>query len=146
MDETLQKATRPKETRDSFLNRFGEKSDGPRSQERPAGLRTPSSRSRLPSYDRGNGPGGRQWPFSSGGFLHENRTEGCTAKAMDKAAANGHLAVVMFLDENRSEGCTARAMADAAEADHVDVVEYLYFNRTEGCLRRATNKCRLPNP
>jgi hypothetical protein len=30
-------------------------------------------------------------------FLHNNRTEGCTANAMDYASANGHLEIVEFL-------------------------------------------------
>lgn len=34
-------------------------------------------------------------------WLHENRKEGCTAKAMEAAVANGHLEVVKYLCENR---------------------------------------------
>jgi hypothetical protein len=30
-------------------------------------------------------------------WLHENRNEGCTTKAMDKAALNGHYDIIVFL-------------------------------------------------
>lgn len=40
-------------------------------------------------------------------WLHYNRKEGCTKKAMDLAAMNGNLEVVKFLHYNRTEGCTA---------------------------------------
>jgi len=33
--------------------------------------------------------------------LHENRTEGCTKDAMDRAARNGHLDVVIWLNDNK---------------------------------------------
>ena len=36
-------------------------------------------------------------------WLHEYRTEGCTEKAMDGAALEGHLEVVKWLHHNRSE-------------------------------------------
>lgn len=36
-------------------------------------------------------------------WLHECRTEGCTEKALDTAAAAGHLEVVQWLHENRTE-------------------------------------------
>jgi hypothetical protein len=37
------------------------------------------------------------------------------------AAANGHLEVIEWLHENRSEGCTKRAMDWAAEYGHLEV-------------------------
>ena len=40
-------------------------------------------------------------------FLHENRTEWCTVKAMDYACQNGHLNVVKSLHKNKSEGWTS---------------------------------------
>ncbi|TYZ52210.1 hypothetical protein PybrP1_008278 [[Pythium] brassicae (nom. inval.)] len=70
-------------------------------------------------------------------FLHEKRSEGCTADALDSAAANGHLDVVRFLHEKRDEGCTARAMDNAAKNGHLDVVRFLHENRQEGCSARA---------
>ena len=48
---------------------------------------------------------------------------------------NGHLEVVNFLHENRTEGCTERAMNWAAENGHLDVVKFLHENRTEGCTK-----------
>lgn len=48
-----------------------------------------------------------------------------TAKAMNLAAAKGHLDVIQWLHENRTEGCTRRAMEDAAYHGHVEVVQYL---------------------
>ncbi len=47
-------------------------------------------------------------------WLHENRNEGCTVKAMDCASEEGHLDVVKWLHEHRSEGCTSYAMDSAA--------------------------------
>jgi hypothetical protein len=39
-------------------------------------------------------------------YNHHDRTEGCTVRAMDRAASRGHLEVVQWLHSNRSEGCT----------------------------------------
>ncbi|AGO84027.1 Ankyrin repeat domain containing protein [Pandoravirus salinus] len=50
-------------------------------------------------------------------------------RAMDAAAANGHLGAVAYLDERRSEGCTGRAIADAADAGHFNVVLFLLDRR-----------------
>ncbi|QBZ81494.1 ankyrin repeat domain containing protein [Pandoravirus celtis] len=70
-------------------------------------------------------------------FLDENRTEGCTVAAMDDAAAAGHLDVVIYLHEHRTEGCTKAAMTLAAAHGHLDVVQWLHANRTEGCRKNA---------
>jgi len=70
-------------------------------------------------------------------FLHFNRTEGCTHKAMDWAAHQGHLEVVQFLHNNRTEGCTTEAMDMAASTGNLNLIEFLHHNRTEGCTRRA---------
>ena len=51
-------------------------------------------------------------------WLHANRSEGCTAWAMNYAARNGHLEVMQWLHANRSEGCTKEAMNDAARNGH----------------------------
>jgi hypothetical protein len=72
-------------------------------------------------------------------WLHENRTEGCTAYAMDWAAKNGHLEMVKWLHENRTEGCTTNAMCWAAGNGHLEVVKWLHENRTEGCASWAMN-------
>ena len=63
-------------------------------------------------------------------WLHYNRSEGCTTKAlslkaMDLAAENGHLEVVKWLHHNRSEGCTTDAMNRAAKYGHLEVVKFL---------------------
>jgi len=70
-------------------------------------------------------------------WLHTNRTEGCTKWAMDFAALNGHLDVVKWLHAHRSEGCTTQAMGGAAVYGHLDVVEWLHAYRREGCTRWA---------
>jgi hypothetical protein len=70
-------------------------------------------------------------------WLHENRTEGCTTKAMDDAAENGHLEVVKWLHANRTEGCTTNAMDWAAMEGHLEVIQWLHHNRTEGCSRSS---------
>ncbi|EQC32335.1 hypothetical protein SDRG_10082 [Saprolegnia diclina VS20] len=70
-------------------------------------------------------------------FLHEKRAEGCTTEAMDNAAANGHLDVVIFLHEKRAEGCTTEAMDRAAANGHLEVVTFLHEKRSEGCTAEA---------
>ena len=70
-------------------------------------------------------------------WLQNNRSEGCTYRAMDSAAYSGHLHVVEWLHENRNEGCTHRAMDWAASKGYLHVVEWLHFNRTEGCTSHA---------
>lgn len=54
-----------------------------------------------------------------------------TTNAMDGAATLGHLGVVKWLHENRSEGCTRRALNQAACRKQFDVVEWLLSNRSE---------------
>ena len=73
-------------------------------------------------------------------WLHENRTEGCSYKAMDWAAGKGHLDVVKWLHENRTEGCSKYAMSLAAMHGHLDVVKWLHENRTEGCNKYAMDE------
>ncbi|EGG22215.1 hypothetical protein DFA_04333 [Cavenderia fasciculata] len=72
-------------------------------------------------------------------FLQEHRSEGASAFAMDWAAEKGHIEIVRFLQEHRSEGASIRAMENAAENGHIEVVKYLYFNRTEGASTRTVD-------
>ncbi|CAN0136854.1 unnamed protein product, partial [Heterosigma akashiwo] len=44
---------------------------------------------------------------------------------MDRAARNGHLPVVEWLHANRSEGCTIKALHLASYFKHKLVVEWL---------------------
>ncbi|KAI3657255.1 hypothetical protein MP638_006240 [Amoeboaphelidium occidentale] len=44
---------------------------------------------------------------------------------IDRAAADGHLAVVEWLHQHRTEGCTTNAMDEAAQRGHVDIANYL---------------------
>lgn len=57
---------------------------------------------------------------------------GFTADATFFAARNGHLQVVQWLHSNRQEGCTTRAVDDAAKNGFLDVVKWLLENRSEG--------------
>ena len=61
-------------------------------------------------------------------WLHTDKSEGPTTKAMDYAATNGHLNVVKFLHINRSEGCTNWIMSFARCNGHDDIVNWLYDN------------------
>ncbi|EQC29726.1 hypothetical protein SDRG_12498 [Saprolegnia diclina VS20] len=63
-------------------------------------------------------------------WLHEAGAI-CTTAAMDGAAMNGHLDVVVFLHETRAEGCTVAAVTAAAANGHADIVRYLFNHRTE---------------
>lgn len=63
-------------------------------------------------------------------------------RAMDAAAAKGHLGAVAYLNEKQTEGCTWRAIADAAEARHFDVVLFLLDHQLIHCaegLQRAAD-------
>ena len=61
---------------------------------------------------------------------HTHRSEGCSARAINKVAQNGHLGVVEWLHTHRSEGCTTGAMDWAARNRHV--VAWLHTHRSEG--------------
>jgi hypothetical protein len=50
---------------------------------------------------------------------------------MHDTAANGHLNVVKWLHVNRVEGCTTKAMDLAACDKHLRVVQWLHINRHE---------------
>ena len=71
-------------------------------------------------------------------FEHDSSVR-FTKNAMNFAAKNGHLNVVIWLHENRKEGCTTLAMDFASRSGHYEVVEWLHFNRQEGCTERALN-------
>ncbi|OQS04224.1 hypothetical protein THRCLA_20939 [Thraustotheca clavata] len=77
----------------------------------------------------------RNWDMIN--YFHNERTEGCTTFAMDRAAKDGYLDLVQFLHANRKEGCTHRAIDSAAENGHLEVVKFLATHRTEGCSIRA---------
>ncbi|POM66871.1 Hypothetical protein PHPALM_17206, partial [Phytophthora palmivora] len=49
-----------------------------------------------------------------------------TVRAMDGAAAKGHLDVVQFLHSNRTEGCSNTAFINATVNNHLHVLEWLY--------------------
>ncbi|KAJ3104707.1 hypothetical protein HDU97_008983 [Phlyctochytrium planicorne] len=70
-------------------------------------------------------------------YLHRCTNFGCTTNAMDFAAGYGHLDVVVWLHDSRKEGCTEMAMDMAAGKGHLDVVQWLHWNRSEGCTALA---------
>lgn len=76
-------------------------------------------------------------------WLHENTTASCSEYAMDDAAGEGHLEVVKFLHANSDVGCTTRAMDGAAGNGHMDVVKFLHENRTEGCSTSAMDNAAV---
>ncbi|EQC29733.1 hypothetical protein SDRG_12505 [Saprolegnia diclina VS20] len=57
-------------------------------------------------------------------WLHEAGAI-CTTAAMDGAAMNGHLDVVIFLHEARTEGCTNAAVTTAVRNGHAPIVFFL---------------------
>ncbi|KAL2915048.1 hypothetical protein HK105_205371 [Polyrhizophydium stewartii] len=92
-------------------------------------------------------------------FLLTNRSDGCTAGAVDWAARNGHIHVLewfhhhpehshlfsastmdfaacagvktmRWLHQHRPEGCTTQALASAAQTDDADAVSWLLANIT----------------
>ena len=64
-------------------------------------------------------------------------------KAMDIAARNGHLDVVMWLHENRTEGCSDWAVDYAAKYGHLEVVRWLYQNGYRGYRNWAVDLARM---
>jgi hypothetical protein len=71
-------------------------------------------------------------------WLHFHQPEDARpGQAIDLAARNGFLDVVEWLHENTSEGCTTFAMNGAAQNDHVEVVRWLHKHRREGCTNIA---------
>ncbi|KAE9087779.1 hypothetical protein PF007_g20243 [Phytophthora fragariae] len=73
-------------------------------------------------------------------WLDQNRTDGCTVEAMDSAAAGGHLEVVKWLHEHRSEGCSTAAIDGAAAKGHLEVVQWLHENTRAGCTTSAMDQ------
>lgn len=97
-------------------------------------------------YDRRNGKAAESH-LNVVKWLHANRSEGCTATAMDEAASMGRLDVVQWLHENRNEGCTTQAMDNAARNGHLAMVQWLHANRSEGCTANAMNNAvKLGHP
>lgn len=60
-------------------------------------------------------------------WLHYNGAR-CTKFVMDIAASDGHLDTVIWLHENRTEGCTWRAVVYAAVNGHLEVVIWVWDN------------------
>ncbi|KDO28578.1 hypothetical protein SPRG_06434 [Saprolegnia parasitica CBS 223.65] len=73
-------------------------------------------------------------------FLHVQRTEGCTVEALDGAIRSGHLDVVRFLLEHRTEGASPNILDEAAANGHVDVVQYLHTRGSFRCTVTAVDK------
>ncbi|EGG16787.1 hypothetical protein DFA_07765 [Cavenderia fasciculata] len=65
-------------------------------------------------------------------FLVENTKEEGTEEAIDMAASNGHYDIVQYLHQH-DYLCTTKAMDGSAENGHVNIIKYLTENRTEGC-------------
>lgn len=59
-------------------------------------------------------------------WLHSNRSEGCTKKAMDGAAREGLLDIMKWLHANRSEGCNPKAVYGALKHGHLEVLDWLH--------------------
>ncbi|KDO18532.1 hypothetical protein SPRG_16134 [Saprolegnia parasitica CBS 223.65] len=55
----------------------------------------------------------------------------CAPAAMDAAAKAGALEILEYLHAQRAEGCTARAIVNAAAKGHLDVVRYLLPHRMD---------------
>ncbi|KAG1703744.1 hypothetical protein DVH05_006759 [Phytophthora capsici] len=81
-------------------------------------------------------------------WLHENRDEGCTTKAMTCAARNGHLKVVRWLQLNRSEGFTADAIELVVVREHFEALLFLRAHGLEECssvVRLYTSDHKQPH-
>ncbi|KAF0738651.1 hypothetical protein Ae201684P_019921 [Aphanomyces euteiches] len=79
-------------------------------------------------------------------FLHSNRTEGCTTRAMDLAAESGHLHALEWLHATRKEGCTEHAMRIAAQRGHLDIVQWLHrqgYEMARNVMSWAIQTCQV---
>lgn len=76
-------------------------------------------------------------------FLLENRSEECTASALEQAAAKGHLEIVKFLLSRRFSSCSTKVMDNAADNGHCNIVRWLHFDRTEGCTQLAVDEAAM---
>eukprot|EP01133_Synstelium_polycarpum_P012863 gene12863-15107_t len=65
-------------------------------------------------------------------FLHDAGFK-FTANCLDFAASNNHLSVVAFLLDNRSEGCTAYAVDSASARGHTEIVRLLHVKSRGSC-------------
>ncbi|EFA81406.1 hypothetical protein PPL_05391 [Heterostelium album PN500] len=75
-------------------------------------------------------------------FLHENRTEGCSEYGMNVAAFNGFLDILKYKHYNKIGGCSKPAMDNATGFGHFEIIQFLHYNRSEGCSGRAMdNAC-----
>ncbi|AVK77504.1 Ankyrin repeat domain containing protein [Pandoravirus macleodensis] len=77
--------------------------------------------------------------------LHESRRAVRSFRAMDLAAANGHLAVVKFLYERCVLG-TTDAIDDAALNGHADVVEFLLAHHHKPANDPSLGRVVVPTP
>ncbi|EFA84722.1 hypothetical protein PPL_01714 [Heterostelium album PN500] len=70
-------------------------------------------------------------PFEMVKWYHQNRTEVFGSYFMDYAACYS-LDVIKFLHYNRSESCSKRAMLNAGMSGQLEIFKFLKDNRTEG--------------
>lgn len=77
--------------------------------------------------------------------LYDSRRAVWSDRAMDLAAANGHLAVVQFLYERRVFG-TTDAIDDAALNGHADVVEFLLAHHHKPANNPRLGRIVVPTP
>ncbi|EGG22292.1 hypothetical protein DFA_04410 [Cavenderia fasciculata] len=68
-------------------------------------------------------------------FLHFNRTEGASTKAMDWASEYGHLDIVKFLYKHRSE-CVSTSAVHWAVANGTEIIKFLEKYRTQPIKER----------
>ena len=65
-------------------------------------------------------------------WLKKYQYIGCTANAMNRAAANGRVDVLEWLKENTNDGCTVEAMNSAIRYGNLVIVRWLNENRPPG--------------
>ncbi|GMF13227.1 unnamed protein product [Phytophthora lilii] len=69
--------------------------------------------------------------------LLKDRYQRCSVTALDAAASEGHLDVVVWLSARYPRARAVYAMDGAAQNGHLHVVKWLHLNRNEGCTVRA---------
>ncbi|KAF0714645.1 Aste57867_3767 [Aphanomyces stellatus] len=80
-------------------------------------------------------------------WLDAMRTEGCTVNAMDVAAGRNDRAMVEYLfNASCSEPeCSTKAMDNAAAGGHLDMLQWLRMNTTAGCTNDAVDQAARGN-
>ncbi|EFA81394.1 hypothetical protein PPL_05379 [Heterostelium album PN500] len=70
-------------------------------------------------------------------YIHFNRSESYSERAMENAVASGNLELVQFLNFNRTEGSKSNLIDIASTFGFLDILRWLHYNNSGGCSTEA---------